>query len=137
MSAIKVKLEFHLISQRLRELKLPEVDLVVGIARGGLVPAVMVAHQLGVPLALLRINYRDDDNKVRRAEPELLEPISFNPLSQRVLLVDDVSVSGATLQKARAMLAGATVTTLACKGRADFVLFPEVPECVEWPWRVG
>lgn len=137
MNPVKVKLEFNTISARLRELKLPEVDAVVGIARGGIVPATMVAHQLGLPLVLLRLNYRDDDNKPRRAEPELLEPFLLNPALKRVLLVDDVSVSGATMNKAKGLLPGVTVTTLAFKGKADLVLFPEVRECVEWPWRVG
>ena len=137
METVKVKLEFHSISARLHELQLPEVDAVVGIARGGIVPATMVAHQLGVPLVLLRINYRDDENKPRRVEPELLEPFALNPAFKRVLLVDDVSVSGATMNKAKGLLLGATITTLAFKGKADLVLFPEIRECVEWPWRVG
>ena len=133
----KVKLEFHTISQRLREATLPQVDVVVGIGRGGIVPASMVAHQLGVPLVVLRLNYRDDNNKPRRAAPELIEDPSFDPRAKRILLVDDVSVSGATLSKAKEILAGASITTLTFKGRADIVLFPEVRECVDWPWRTA
>lgn len=136
MSAARVRLEFHAISARLRRMPLPEVDVVVGIARGGIVPAAMVAHQLGVPLVLLQINYRDDDNKPRWADPELLGPLSFNPVGKRVLLVDDVSVTGATFSKAKEILFGANITTLACKGKADLVLFPEIRTCVDWPWRV-
>ncbi|GEM85572.1 phosphoribosyltransferase [Meiothermus granaticius] len=136
MSKVKVRLEFHTISARLRELKLPEVDVVVGIARGGIVPASMVAHQLGVPLVLLHLNYRDDHNRPQRPQPQLLQPIPFDPTGKRVLLVDDVSVTGATLQAAQTYLKGATLTTLTLKGKADLVLFPEVHDCVDWPWRV-
>lgn len=136
MSAVKVRLEFHTISARMRELKLPEVDMVVGIARGGIVPASMVAHQLGVPLVLLHLNYRDDHNRPRHPQPQLLQPIPFNPTGKSVLLVDDVSVTGATLQAAQTHLKGATLTTLTLKGKADLVLFPEVRDCVDWPWRV-
>lgn len=136
MSTVKVRLEFHTISARLRELKLPEVDVVVGIARGGIVPACMVAHQLGVPLVLLHLNYRDDHNRPRHPQPQLLRPTEFDPTGKRVLLVDDVSVTGATLQAAQTYLKGATVTTLTLKGKADLVLFPEIRECVDWPWRV-
>lgn len=133
----KVRLEFHTISARMRALQLPEVDVVVGIARGGIVPACMLAHQLGVPLALLHLNYRDDQNQPQRPQPQLLGPIPFDPTGKRVLLVDDVSVTGATLRVARGYLRGATLTTLTLKGRADLVLFPEIQACVDWPWRVG
>lgn len=136
MSAVKVRLEFHTISVRMRELKLPELDMVVGIARGGIVPASMVAHQLGVPLVLLHLNYRDDHNRPQRPQPQLLQPILFDPTGKRVLLVDDVSVTGATLQVAKTYLKGTRITTLTLKGKADLVLFPEVRDCVDWPWRV-
>ncbi|WP_299432258.1 phosphoribosyltransferase [uncultured Meiothermus sp.] len=134
MSTTKVKLEFHTISQRLQSLMLPTVDVVVGIARGGIVPASMVAHQLGVPLVLLHLNYRDDHHKPHRPQPQLLKPLNFDPTGKHILLVDDVSVTGATLQVAQAYLKGATLTTLTLKGRADWVLFPEIRECVDWPW---
>ena len=133
----KVRLELAEISRRLRGLNLPEVDVVVGIARGGVVPASMVAHQLGVPLSVLRVNYRDDDNKPRTPAPRLLEDVNFECAGLGVLLVDDVSVTGATLKTARNILLGATVTTLTCKGKADFVLFPEVSSCVIWPWSMS
>ncbi len=113
------------------------MDVVVGIARGGLLPASLVAHQLELPLYLMQINYRDDANKPRRLAPELLKPLEFDPQGRRVLLVDDVSVSGATFAVARALLTGASITTLACKGKADFVLFPEVAACVNWPWSLA
>ncbi len=131
----KVALAFGEISERLRGLELPEVDLVVGIATGGTVPAAMLAHQLGVPLALLRINYRAEDNSPQRPAPELLEPPPSVGGARRALLVDDVSVSGATLEAARAALPALEVTTLTLKGRADLVIFPEVASCVAWPWK--
>jgi hypothetical protein len=33
------------------------------------------------------------------------------------------------------LLAGHEVTTLVMKGKADYVLFPEVRTCVQWPWK--
>lgn len=136
MSKVKAALDFHSISTRMQALKLPPIDIVVGIARGGIVPAAMVAHQLGAGLELLHLNYRDDGNKPRYPQPKLLQPSHLKLHGQRVLLVDDVSVTGATLALAKAQLEGAHITTLTCKGKADFVLFPEVAECVAWPWKV-
>jgi uncharacterized protein len=130
----KVRLEFAEISRRLRELHLPKVDVVVGIGRGGIVPASLIAHQLELPLQIMRVNFRDDDNTPRAASPRLLQPPEFNFVGQRVLLVDDVSVTGATLNLAREILIGANIITLTCKGKADFVLFPEISSCVVWPW---
>lgn len=136
-TAAKVTLTFSEISERLHAADPPDVDVVVGIARGGLVPASLVAHQLRVPLSMMRVNYRDDDNRPRAAEPKLLLPPDLDLGGQRVLLVDDVSVSGATLRFAARFLEGAAyVTTLTLKGKADVVLFPEVRSCVNWPWSL-
>ncbi len=54
----------------------------------------------------------------------------------KLLLVDDVSVSGKTMKMAKEALAGNEVKTLALKGKADYVLFPEISECVKWPWKI-
>jgi hypothetical protein len=32
-------------------------------------------------------------------------------------------------------LQGFNVKTLSMKGKADFVLFPEIKDCVQWPWK--
>lgn len=129
----KVTLDFLEVRNRLERLELPEVDLVVGIATGGSVPASLVAYKLNRPLAMMRLNYRAEDNTPQRPEPQLQSPFQ-PPEARRVLLVDDVSVSGQTLGVARALLPHCEVTTLVLKGRADYVLFPEVSSCVVWPW---
>jgi hypoxanthine phosphoribosyltransferase len=67
-------------------------------------------------------------------EMRLLEGVQFNFTGLSVLVVDDVSVTGATLSAAREILVGASIITLTCKGKADFVLFPEISSCVLWPW---
>jgi hypoxanthine phosphoribosyltransferase len=132
----KVSLDFETISRGLRSLNLPPVDCVVGIAEGGTVPAALLAHQLGLPLRMLRINYRAADNSPQRPAPTLLAEIDLPlPEGARILLVDDVSVSGQTLELARGLLGGREVVTLTLKGRADIVLFPEIAACVNWPWK--
>ncbi|HET9026974.1 MAG TPA: phosphoribosyltransferase [Trueperaceae bacterium] len=133
----KLELDFQDVSRRLRALGLPEVDVVVGIATGGVVPASLVAYHLGAPLKIIHLNFRDPDNKPRREAPTLLEPFDGPAPGSRVLLVDDVSVSGATMAVARQHLAGCEVTTLAFKGKADLVVLPEVASCVVWPWALS
>lgn len=132
-----VSLDFAYISDRLRTLvdTLPCVDVVVGIATGGIVPAAMVAHQLGVPLRYLHLNYRAPDNTPRHESPVILADFSPPAAGARVLLVDDVSVSGSTLNRACDLLVGCTITTFVLKGQADYVVFPDVTNCVNWPWR--
>lgn len=133
--ADKVALDFLEIRRRLRLCALPEVDRVVGIGSGGIVPASLVAYQLGKPLTILSINYRAPDNSPRYDRPQLLHEIDLSEADQNLLLVDDVAVSGKTIALAKQLLANRHITTLVMKGQADIVLFPEVAQCVLWPWR--
>ena len=127
-------LSFKEISKRIGDLNLPYFDLVIGIADGGTVPASLVAYQLGIELNLIKINYRDVQNNPIYDEPVILS--QKNITDKKVLLVDDVSVSGKTLEAAIKILQGNSITTLTLKGKADYVLFPEISECVNWPWKL-
>jgi hypoxanthine phosphoribosyltransferase len=86
-------------------------DYVVGITRGGLVPATMLSHYLDVPMETLKVSLRDggengcesnlwmaedafgyvnleDQNTGVRSDPAL---------RKNILIVDDINDSGATL----------------------------------------
>lgn len=132
----KISLDFETISQALMRFQLPTVNYIVGIAEGGTVPASLLAHQLTLPLYMMRINYRAVDNSPQRPAPELLAEMPILPDGGHILLVDDVSVSGKTLALARGLLHGYEVITFTLKGRADYVLFPEITACVNWPWKI-
>jgi uncharacterized protein len=132
----KISLDFATISRALKGFPFPEVDHVVGIATGGIVPASLIAHQINRPLSLIEINYRARDNSPRYPRPVLL---SWQPLpvgGQRILLVDEVSVTGKTMEFARTFLTEHEVITFALKGKADYVLFPEIASCLNWLWKV-
>ena len=131
----KVQLSFTKITQRLKQMMFPEVDMVVGIATGGVVPASLVAYKLERPLRLLHINYRAKDNSPQHDAPQLLNSSDIPSLPQRLLLVDDVSVSGQTLELARRLLSEHHIVTMVLKGKADYVLYPEIDSCVQWPWH--
>jgi uncharacterized protein len=129
-------LDFATISAALWKIPLPNVDCIVGIASGGIVPASLLAHQLRRPLYLLTINYRAPDNCPQRESPALLNNIPDLPPNSRILLVDDVSVSGQTLNLARKLLSQHSIITFTLKGQADYVLFPDIETCVRWPWKI-
>jgi len=130
-----VPLSFKQISERLKQLDLPEVDLVIGTGSGGIPPATFVAFYLETDLQVMTLNYRDEKNNPLYEAPKVLHKPNWNLEGKRILLVDDVSVSGKTMNKALEQLKGLDVKTLAMKGKADFVLFPEIKDCVKWPWK--
>ncbi|KAF0237248.1 MAG: hypothetical protein FD181_2082 [Prolixibacteraceae bacterium] len=130
-----VPLSFKEITERLKQMDLPEIDLVIGIGSGGVPPATFVAFYLNADLEVMTLNYRDEKNTPRFDEPKVLHKPLWNLEGKRILLVDDVSVSGKTLKTALELLKGYNVKTLAMKGKADFVLFPEIKDCVKWPWK--
>ena len=127
---------FEVVGEKLRNAKLPAADLVVGVGSGGIVPAAMTAYELQVPMMPLWLNYRDKNNKPQHSLPQLYQPFNAPSETKHILLVDDVVVSGKTLNAAIKLLpADISVTTLALKGCADIVLFPEIESCVQWPWN--
>ncbi len=131
-----VQISFQEITERLRNAGLPETDLVIGIGSGGVVPAALAAFHLNAGLRIITLNYRDEQNTPLYEYPVVLNlPPDLELGGKRILLVDDVSVSGKTLNAALALLKGYNVKTLTMKGKADYVLFPEVKDCVMWPWK--
>ena len=131
-----VPITFTEISARLRSMNLPETDLVIGIGTGGVVPASLVAFHLGCELQIVTLNYRDETNTPRYENPVIVNMPEMPSLEEkRILLVDDVSVSGKTLNEALLHFQGLNIKTLTMKGKADYVLFPEVKDCVKWPWK--
>jgi len=131
-----VPVSFTEISARLRSVNLPETDLVIGIGTGGIVPASLVAFHLGCELQIITLNYRDETNTPRYDNPIIINMPEMPSLEgKRILLVDDVSVSGKTLNEALLHFQGLQIKTLTMKGKADYVLFPEIKDCVKWPWK--
>jgi hypoxanthine phosphoribosyltransferase len=130
-----VPLSFREISERLKQTELPETDLVIGIGSGGIVPAGIVAFHLNAELELMVLNYRDAQNNPLYEKPRILQKPDLHLEGKRILLVDDVSVSGKTMNTALELLKGYNVKTLTMKGKADYVLFPEIKDCVKWPWK--
>ena len=132
---MKHKLNFLEISEKIRTCDYPPIDHVVGLGSGGIVPASLIAYELNVPLSIVSINLRDDENKERFTIPQILGPIPVFAPDATLLLVDDVSVTGKTMNSARLLFPNQQVFTLVLKGKGDIVLFPEIRSCVSWPWK--
>ncbi len=87
-------------------------DVVVGILRGGMVPAVLLAHQLGVRdvrgIEVTR-TLADGPNGAKTPRPVITNPASLGTFrNDDVLLVDDVVGSGDTSDAAAGLLSGCT-----------------------------
>ncbi|MEX8517289.1 MAG: phosphoribosyltransferase family protein [Leptothrix sp. (in: b-proteobacteria)] len=77
--------------------------LVVGIARGGIVPATMVATNLSLPMSVLSITRGIDDvSWLHAPSQEFLDQIKCD--NKSILLVDDIMSSGRSISKAKAFL---------------------------------
>ena len=86
-------------------------DYVVGITRGGLLPAVMISHYFDVPCETLKVSLRDGGSTehntwmaedafgyVNLQDRELTEgEISSSENRKNILIVDDINDSGATI----------------------------------------
>tara|TARA_R100001591_G_scaffold39207_3_gene50762 strand:+ start:658 stop:1092 length:435 start_codon:yes stop_codon:yes gene_type:complete len=63
-------------------------DVVVGISRGGLIPAVMISHRLNLPLLTMTVTLRDNLARVQSLKIKK---------GEKALVVDDINDSGNTL----------------------------------------
>jgi len=127
---------FDEIMKRFAEIEIDEAfDLIVAIANGGLVPAGILNQRLQTEVQILRINFKDENQRPRYDTPKLLQPVDFDFKNKKILLVDDRIKSGATIVVAKEILSEAKlIKTFAVNGNADYALFNE--SCFRFPWMV-
>jgi hypothetical protein len=88
-------------------------------------------------MKIVAVNYRDEANEPVFPEPRLLSGVPTLGGWKRILLVDDVYVSGKSWHAARAALpADVEVLPFVMKGKVPFALIQDIDGCVEWPWKV-
>jgi xanthine phosphoribosyltransferase len=88
-------------------------DYIVGLTRGGLIPAVMISHYLNIPMYPLSVSLRDSatgpESNLWMAQDALghtdktIDPMLDDPMSllqegraKDILIVDDINDTGAT-----------------------------------------
>jgi len=73
-------------------------DYVVGLTRGGLVPANLISQYLEVPMETLKVSLRDDNSQPESNLWMAEEAFGNNETGgKKILIVDDINDSGATL----------------------------------------
>ena len=98
----------EILRQLQRDAWLP--DYVVGLTRGGLVPATLISQYLEVPMHTLKVSLRDNnsspESNLWMAEEafgyvpkneQILSEFDYAITAKKILIVDDINDSGATL----------------------------------------
>ncbi len=112
-----------------------EFDLIVAIANGGIIPAALINQQLKLPIELMKLSFRNEQQKPIYDSPKLLDEMHFDIIEKKILLVEDRVKTGATLNYAKQLLANAAlIKTFAVNGIADYSLFNE--SCFRFPWNL-
>ncbi|MCL6642086.1 MAG: phosphoribosyltransferase [Candidatus Bipolaricaulota bacterium] len=87
------------LAQKIRSEYAPEV--VVGIAKGGVIPGVVLASAFSVDFFPIKLSRRHNERIVRK-EPKIFVPPTTDLKGKRVLLVDDICIQMQTLNYAKA-----------------------------------
>jgi uncharacterized protein len=79
-------------------------DIIVAIARGGVVPARILSDLLEIPsLSFIQIEFYTNINQTLQ-EPTLKQTLTTNVTSKKILLIDDISDTGKSLKLAKTHL---------------------------------
>ncbi len=121
-----------------------EDSVLVGVARGGLVPLRMISDRMpDMDFSTLQVKFYSDIG-VTRGSPEVVCPVQCDVGGRTVILVDDISDTGASLRvsKEHVLRAGAdevVTATVVLKPTTSFVpdiCSIETPHWVIFPWEV-
>ena len=127
---------FQDVMQRFAHLNIDEeFDMIVAVANGGILPAGILCRKLDLPVYILHLHLRDEQNQKLYDKPKLMREIDFPVKDKRILLVDDRIKTGTTIQYAKELLSEASVIkTFAVNGTADYALYDQ--NCFAFPWKL-
>lgn len=86
-----------LLAKKIADKKI-KIDRIIAISRGGLVPARILSDFLKAPISNVVISSYSNLKQLK--EPEIIEVAKINLKNQIVLIVDEVSDTGKTFQRA-------------------------------------
>ncbi|MBI5223771.1 phosphoribosyltransferase [Candidatus Micrarchaeota archaeon] len=98
------------LSQKIKEYR-PQI--IVGLSRGGLIPARILTDILDTKLVILGIELYKEAGK-RSSEPKITQDFDFSLKGKRVLIVDDVADSGITLEFAKGYVLAKGASEIRC-----------------------
>lgn len=115
-------------------------DVIIGLTRGGLVPAVHLSHKLGIPMLpfnphLLHANGEERGNIKLPISPVIV---------RRILIIDEISDTGKTLSKCTKFFEKRgyiSVTTVVYTNKQttifkpDFSVFDSQKKWIVFPWE--
>lgn len=103
-------------------------DLIIGLSRGGLIPAVYLSHRFNIPMVTADISHELSVGDNKNTHSGLLPKIAEN--IQSILVVDDIVDSGNTILALTQQLettAKITVASLYLKDGAESYLVNNAP----------
>lgn len=114
-----------------------QFDAVVAIARGGLVPATIVARELNirtVETVAVKSYDHQAQGEVRLLKPITPDILNMHKAGRRVLIVDDLVDTGATARAVRDMLPGAHFATVYAKPKGREMVDTFITEVSQDTW---
>lgn len=75
-------------------------DIIVGIVKAGVIPGAVIASLFRKDFYTIKISRRKDEKKIRD-KPHLFVPVTDSVHGKKVLIVDEMSITGQTLSLAR------------------------------------
>lgn len=95
-----------------------QTDVIIGVSRGGLVPAVMLSHLTGLDMVPLRWSFRDSPGGMMLEASRLIRTVTD---FRRIFIVEDICDTGKTIKTMQDVLAGSFHPSLSLAREITFM----------------
>ena len=73
-------------------------DYILGITRGGNIPATIISNMLDIPCEAMKISFRNDDKQEDHWLSKLVSTPAPTGMEKKILIVDDINDTGRTFK---------------------------------------